>query len=44
MYSNIGGLKVIVTGGGRGLGSRIVEAFSREGGEVFVCDVEKDAR
>jgi NAD(P)-dependent dehydrogenase (short-subunit alcohol dehydrogenase family) len=39
----IKGLRVLVTAGGAGIGREIVEAFVREGAEVFTCDLSEVA-
>jgi NAD(P)-dependent dehydrogenase (short-subunit alcohol dehydrogenase family) len=35
----IKGLRVLITAGGAGIGREVVEAFAREGADVFTCDV-----
>ena len=37
------GLRVLVTGGGAGIGAVIAKAFAEVGGEVFVCDIDPSA-
>ncbi len=43
MDMGINGLRVLVTAGAGGIGLEIARAFVREGANVFVCDVDKDA-
>jgi len=40
---DIKGLRVLVTGGGAGIGRGVVEAFVREGAAVFACDTDPAA-
>jgi NAD(P)-dependent dehydrogenase (short-subunit alcohol dehydrogenase family) len=43
MDMGINGLRVLVTAGAGGIGLEIARAFVREGANVFICDVDKDA-
>ena len=39
IYPSLRGKKVLVTGGGSGIGAGIVEAFARQGSEVTFIDI-----
>jgi NAD(P)-dependent dehydrogenase (short-subunit alcohol dehydrogenase family) len=43
MHLNIEGLRVLITAGAGGIGLKVAEAFAREGANVYVCDVDKEA-
>ena len=43
MDMGMSGLRVLVTAGAGGIGLEIARAFVREGANVYVCDVDKDA-
>jgi NAD(P)-dependent dehydrogenase (short-subunit alcohol dehydrogenase family) len=43
IYPSLRGRRVIVTGGGSGIGAGLVEAFVRQGGEVHFLDLAREA-
>jgi NAD(P)-dependent dehydrogenase (short-subunit alcohol dehydrogenase family) len=43
IYPSLAGKKVIITGGGSGIGEGIVEAFVRQGAAVAFIDIQQDA-
>lgn len=43
MDLGIKGLRVLVTAGAAGIGRKVVEAFLREGANVYTCDIDRSA-
>jgi NAD(P)-dependent dehydrogenase (short-subunit alcohol dehydrogenase family) len=44
-YSDLAGKRVVITGGGSGIGAEIVTAFTGQGAQVFFLDIaDKDSR
>jgi len=39
IYPSLAGRRVIITGGGSGIGAAMVEAFARQGAKVFFLDI-----
>jgi NAD(P)-dependent dehydrogenase (short-subunit alcohol dehydrogenase family) len=39
VYPSLAGKRVLVTGGGSGIGAGLVEAFARQGAETIVVDI-----
>jgi NAD(P)-dependent dehydrogenase (short-subunit alcohol dehydrogenase family) len=42
VYPSLEGKRVFVTGGGSGIGARLVEAFAEQGAHVFFVDIAED--
>jgi NAD(P)-dependent dehydrogenase (short-subunit alcohol dehydrogenase family) len=42
-YPDLAGKRVLITGGGTGIGAGIVEAFVKQGAQVFFIDIVEDA-
>lgn len=42
MHPSLKGLRVLVTGGARGIGAEIAQAFAAAGGRVLICDVSPE--
>jgi D-xylose 1-dehydrogenase len=43
IYRSLSKKRVVITGGGSGIGAVMVEAFVRQGAQVFFLDIERDA-
>jgi D-xylose 1-dehydrogenase len=43
IYRSLSKKRVVITGGGSGIGAIMVEAFARQGAQVFFLDIERDA-
>src|SRR6516165_6970857 len=39
IYQSLTGKRVVITGGGSGIGAAMVEAFTRQGARVFFLDI-----
>ena len=42
-YPSLAGKRVVITGGGTGIGVAIVEAFARQGAHVTFLDIAREA-
>src|SRR6476659_6385834 len=42
VYPSLKGKRVLVTGGGSGIGAGIVEAFAAQGAEIIFFDIDED--
>src|SRR5678816_1273988 len=44
VYPSLAGKRVVITGGGSGIGAGLVEAFARQGAEIIFLDIlEKES-